>query len=191
MLQIYLSYSNIWSLKYSILSSITPEIFIDSWVLTLTPSRTLSYLYEHSPRTHIPRNLKDCTLLRTSPLALIWGVWLSNLYCLDIWSVVIIICLVFFSFNNKFELVDQSSKVRIVLFDSAVAASSFKGKQWVIGVVSPAYWNAVQSSTSSRSFTYKFNNTGPKMDPCGTPNLVSRSSDVLSLTCTNCRPPLT
>ena len=49
---------------------------------------------------------------------------------------VIIICLVFFSFNNKFELVDQSSKVRIVLFDSAVAASSFKGKQWVIGVVS-------------------------------------------------------
>ena len=58
---------------------------------------------------------------------------------------VIIICLVFFSFNNKFELVDQGThyvrgtKVRIVLFDSAVAASSFKGKQWVIGVVSSAY----------------------------------------------------
>ena len=39
--------------------------------------------------THILRNLKNCTLSRTSPLTLILSVWLSNLCCLDLWSVVI------------------------------------------------------------------------------------------------------
>ena len=85
----------------------------------------------------------------------------------------------FFPFNNKFELLDRSSKVRIVLFNSTVTVSSFEGTQWVISVVSSAYWNVVQSWTSSKSFTYKWNNTEPKMDPCGTPNLVSMSSVVL------------
>ena len=45
----------------------------------------------------------------------------------------------------------------------------------------------LSSTASGRSFTYKRNWAGPRMDPCVTPEQTGNGSDVAPLTVTRCR----
>ena len=65
---------------------------------------------------------------------------------LDIFSVHIIISLVYFTLNSKLELLDQTSRVLMAL---AVASRS-EGEQCFMKVVSSAYWYEMPCSHGYR-----------------------------------------
>ena len=48
----------------------------------------------------------------------------------------------------------------------------------------------VESRFSERSFTYRLNRMGPRMEHCGTPKDTSVVLDIASSICTNCRLPV-
>ena len=54
-------------------------------------------------------------------------------------------------------------------------------------MVSSAYSQELQLMLSIMSSMYKLKSTGPNMQPCGTPKLLTWVDEVLSSICTYCR----
>lgn len=67
-------------------------------------------------------------------------------------------------------ILDPSSRVGMALFNCPTVASRSERVQCFMMIVSSAYWNAVRSGISFRSFAYKLNKVGSNIELCSIPN---------------------